>query len=409
MKKFTGCILGVLCCLIFIHSALAQDYSKEQMQKAEPIKSAFEVLPNIDDSKEYSQEEIAAIKLFLDLWNNADNDTKDYLFKNFEISINHYYDYNSLYTQLTIIYNIEDCKFNKIPNLVFNFKNQTPSIIVTHLGKTLVENKDYKVVYTNNLNVGVASAKIIGIGKLKGEKILNFNITPAKISKTDIRPIADKIYRGQSIKPKVKIQFGNFTLKQNVDFTASYFYNKKVGSAKIIIKGKGNFEGTEQTSFKIVKKSITKAKVYGIENRAFNKSVIMPKIKVKLKGRLLKEGRDYNLSISGNQQIGNATIRITATGNYKGKIVRYFKIVPPKIKGLRVLKTGAISWDDVKVAEGYEIKYSKFKNMKKAKTITTENSFIKSKKLKGKYIKIIPFKTIKGIDYKGKGVKIKIQ
>ena len=272
-----------------------------------------------------------------------------------------------------------------------------------------MENEDYKVVFSNNINVGVATARVIGIGKYQGEKILYFNITPAKISASDILPIPNKTYTGKRINPKVKIVIENYALKQNVDFTASYFYNKRAGSAKVIIKGKGNFAGKVQTSFKILRKSIANAKVLGLKNHAFNKSVITPKIKVKLKGRLLKEGRDYTLSVSGNQQIGNATVRITGSGNYTGKIVKYFKIVPPKVRGVKALKKGVVCWDNVQSAEGYEIKYSKFKNMKKAKSVITKENSVVLSTPKCKYIKIIPFKNVKGIAFKGKSVKIKIQ
>ena len=43
----------------------------------------------------------------------------------------------------------------------------------------LTEDKDYKVVYTNNTGVGTATATITGIGNYAGTVIVTFNIAPA--------------------------------------------------------------------------------------------------------------------------------------------------------------------------------------------------------------------------------------
>lgn len=57
-------------------------------------------------------------------------------------------------------------------------------------------------------------------------------------------------YTGKAIKPKIKIK----GLKKNKHYKVSYKNNKKVGTATVIIKGKGKYKGTLKLTFEIVKK-----------------------------------------------------------------------------------------------------------------------------------------------------------
>ena len=55
-------------------------------------------------------------------------------------------------------------------------KSLKPSVTVTLKGKKLVLNKDYKVTYKNNTNIGQAIVTITGIGKYTGSISRNFTI-----------------------------------------------------------------------------------------------------------------------------------------------------------------------------------------------------------------------------------------
>lgn len=59
-------------------------------------------------------------------------------------------------------------------------------------------------------------------------------------------------YTGKPIDPKVTVQLNGKTLKKNVDYTLSYSNNTNVGTATVIIKGKGNYTGTISKTFNIV-------------------------------------------------------------------------------------------------------------------------------------------------------------
>ena len=80
---------------------------------------------------------------------------------------------------------------------------------------------------------------------------VTFNDTNVTIAK-----IPDHIYTGKSIKPKLTIKDGNYTLKATEDYNVSYKSNKDIGTATIVITGVGAFyKGTLTTTFNIVKET----------------------------------------------------------------------------------------------------------------------------------------------------------
>ena len=58
-------------------------------------------------------------------------------------------------------------------------------------------------------------------------------------------------YTGKAIKPALTVKYKGKKLKRGTDYTLTYQNNKKRGTAKIVVKGKGTFKGTKTISFKI--------------------------------------------------------------------------------------------------------------------------------------------------------------
>lgn len=77
-----------------------------------------------------------------------------------------------------------------------------------------------------------------------------------------VKTSSKKIYTGKAHKPAIKVSANGKKLKNKTNYTYSYKNNKKIGTAKIIIKGKGAYTGTITKTFKIVpnKTSITELK-----------------------------------------------------------------------------------------------------------------------------------------------------
>lgn len=74
------------------------------------------------------------------------------------------------------------------------------------------------------------------------------------ISKVNVSAIGKQYYTGKEIRPLPKLTYNGKYLYHGTDYVLSYQNNKKVGTATIIIKGKGNYKGTKSVTFKIVKK-----------------------------------------------------------------------------------------------------------------------------------------------------------
>ena len=122
-------------------------------------------------------------------------------------------------------------------------------------GYVMEEGKNFKVTYSNNKNAGTATAKITLIGDYEGTGKVTFQIKPAKVTDTKIGSIADKAYTGKAIKPAPSVKLGSVKMKAGTDYTVVYSDNTEVGTAQMIIVGKGNLSGATVKTFKIVKAS----------------------------------------------------------------------------------------------------------------------------------------------------------
>ena len=151
---------------------------------------------------------------------------------------------------------------NSIDSQTYTGSSIEPSVTVTLNGKTLKLNEDYNLIYSNNVNVGTATITINGIGNYTGSKKINFNIVPKKldISSATVNSISSKTYTGASIKPSVTVKLNNKTLKLNTDYKVSYSNNKNIGTAKILIKGIGEYEGEKTVTFNIIPPKVTNLK-----------------------------------------------------------------------------------------------------------------------------------------------------
>jgi hypothetical protein len=88
-----------------------------------------------------------------------------------------------------------------------------------------------------------AALSILSSGSRKSAKILHSS--SVKLSRTKYT------YDGHSKKPSVTVKYSGKKLKKNRDYTVSYRNNKKRGTAKVIVRGKGKYKGTVTKTFQI--------------------------------------------------------------------------------------------------------------------------------------------------------------
>lgn len=133
----------------------------------------------------------------------------------------------------------------------------TQTVAVKIGGTALKLNTDYTVKYVDNTSAGTATMKLTGKGKYTGTISKTFKINRAAISKAQISGIKNKTYTGSLIIQAPVLKYGAptaKTLKKDRDYTLSYKANKNVGTASVVISGKGNFTGTFTKSFSILPK-----------------------------------------------------------------------------------------------------------------------------------------------------------
>jgi len=90
--------------------------------------------------------------------------------------------------------------------------------------------------------------------KYYGSGIVDMENLLDPISYQDISVKSKVTYTGNAIKPSVKVSRNGEKLFGGEDYTVSYKNNTKIGTASIVIKGKGSYTGSKTLHFKIVPK-----------------------------------------------------------------------------------------------------------------------------------------------------------
>jgi hypothetical protein len=88
--------------------------------------------------------------------------------------------------------------------------------------------------------------------KASGQYTISLKSGLIKISDLTIEDIMKKSYTGKALTPDISIYNGKTKLIKGRDYTLSYKNNTKIGKATVTIKGKGNYTGTAEKTFKIV-------------------------------------------------------------------------------------------------------------------------------------------------------------
>lgn len=137
---------------------------------------------------------------------------------------------------------------------VYNKKAKKPSVVVKNGNTTLKKGRDYKVAYANNVKIGTATVKIIGIGNYNGSIKKAFNIIPKGTS------ISKFTRRSKGFKVKWKKQ-SNQTTGYQIQYSTGKSF--KTAKTKTIKKAK-------TTSLTISR--LKKKKVYYVRIRTYRKA-----------------------------------------------------------------------------------------------------------------------------------------
>ena len=145
-------------------------------------------------------------------------------------------------------------------------------------------------------------------------------------------------YTGTAVKPQARVYNGSRRLQEGRDYTIRYKNNIKASdTASIIVKGKGNYSGTETKAFRIAPIDLNDSRIIAEDiTLGYNKKVQKPVTILTFNGKKLAKNKDFTITysslekgISGaNQQIGVYEMELKAkpNGNFTGSKTIQFTI-----------------------------------------------------------------------------------
>jgi len=223
-----------------------------------------------------------------------------------------------------------------------------PAVTVKYAGKTLVEEVDYTLAYSDNIQIGTASVTVIGKGSYIGNRTVRFLITGTDIATTTVTGLSEREYTGEAIEIDnlTVVDKNKKTLTKDLDYTVSYKNNVKNGKASVIITGINGYSNQVIKTFTITPCNIAKSDNVQAEllseTYEYNKSGVKPEVTVSYKGEVLQAGTDYKVSYKNNNKVAgkndeNApSVIITGKGTFTGEIVKTFDIIPKDIEDVSI-------------------------------------------------------------------------
>ena len=193
-----------------------------------------------------------------------------------------------------------------IPNQTYTGKAIEPVVKAKANNRQLVLNTEYKLSYSDNINVGVAGVTAKGLGDFKHLVAKGqFNILACQLSSVTINYQDFAIYSPGGIEPEISICIGDDLLSEGVDYELLGLDKiNGVGTYNIAIKGKGNLRGTQNLTLYVLPRNINDITVITIGG-----------LKVSDSGYTLVEGVDYTVEERTNE-MGATETYVVGMGNY---------------------------------------------------------------------------------------------
>lgn len=231
-------------------------------------------------------------------------------------------------------------------------KEVKPDVLIrcADCNKELKEGTDYKLEYENNVNVGTATVKVIGMGAYKGvDQTANFEIEE-DCGWNGIKYYNDTYQNGDHIgslewsewgyhgkTPYIPIACNHCgkELKNGKDYTITFSNTDHPGEGTAKVVGLNEYAGYELNFTYTLKAKDLKAESYyngdDLGTYKWTGKEVKPdigKIYVRdIYGFVVDteavEGKDYQLEYSNNIEEGTATVKVVGIGDAKGTVLTY--------------------------------------------------------------------------------------
>ena len=200
-------------------------------------------------------------------------------------------------------------------SFIYDGDEKRPQVFVDGL----YEHQDYWVQYSNNVNVGTATAYVYGQGYYTGGFPVTFEIAPATLPENEIYIEASTLYDGSAKEPSVGLD----RFMQGYDYTVTYKNNVNAGTATVTIQGIGNYTGTYTKTFQITPRTLLAGNI-SLSETYFTYDGAAKEPMVHVSGLVLDQ--DYTVTYTNNVNAGTATATIQGIGNYKGTVTKTYQI-----------------------------------------------------------------------------------
>ena len=227
-----------------------------------------------------------------------------------------------------------------ISDVTYNGTTQEPTVVVrdatTH--DLLTKDTHYTVNYTNNTNVGTASANVTGIGNYQGTATKTFKINPKTLTADMVQvtgytlPTGDGfIYNGAIQKPAVMVADGSAMTADDyvVVNNGGLNVNETSSPYEITITGSNNYTGTVTKTFSIQPLSIEDAAItlYQLPDKAYDGTEKEPGVReVVTSANIVVPTVGYDVAYGNNINAGTATVTVTGKNNFTGTASTTFEI-----------------------------------------------------------------------------------
>lgn len=211
----------------------------------------------------------------------------------------------------------------------------------------LTKGVDYKVEYHNNINPGIAIAKVIGIGRYAGHEMsFTYTIENKSFSAKDHKDgenlgtlkwtgKAQTMTLGDMIDP-----IDGHALKEGTDYKIVYSNNIDAGTAKAEVIGLGYYEGSRLIFYYTIEKQhgwngfYAKGHKDGESLGTFkwtgNSILIDPDMRCSHCDKELQENVDYKVEYSDNINPGVASMKVIGMGDYEGYELNFTFVIEKK-------------------------------------------------------------------------------
>lgn len=210
-----------------------------------------------------------------------------------------------------------------------------PGVKSVKSGENTVKSAYYDVQYTDNVNAGTGTVKVIGNRQYTGTVTRTFTIKPAEIN-DDCVTVFNKPYNnGEPVISEPVVEINGVTMTAGKDYEVSYENNTDIGWATVTVKGKGNCIGEVSKRFFITssekafnEKMVT---VEGLHDVTYTGEAITYDVTVKINGEDAIPGEEYSITWENNTHAGKAALVVHGEGDYSGEARFEFNIIPVEL------------------------------------------------------------------------------